>query len=1303
MKTQEIVTLVVKSEGVGKVTVDFDKMAKGIKQIELEARDAKGAIGILKDENKQLGDSIKREEKNIKAYARSLKELAADGDVSSSKVKAFHSLMETAKNRIIGYKAQMDKNNESIKQSGYMQEYLARNTKITDMTMNQLSKRAEYLRGKLNSTSKSLKPEEWKKYNNELIKVEAQQKKVAVGGEQVKNRFDSIGNTIKKVLPLMIAYGALRMFQNAIQDAKEFIKKSIEVAGKAEGVMRAFNKLNDPNLLSTLRRETKGLISDLNLMQSAVRADKFGIPVNDLAKYLKFAQQRAQETGQSVDYLAESIINGIGRKSKLVIDNLGISAAQLNDEIKKGASFAQAVTKIVDQELAKQGDLTLTTADKAQQAAVKWENAQLKVGNKLKWLGDMWSKFSGDVADAVADMAGETRTASQVYDDQVSKVASLQTETYELARRYDTLKSKTKLSKEEHQELNGIMKTLSGVIPGIITEFDQYGNILSINTSKVYGYIEAERARLKLVNKDAVESYEKQAETARKELAVYKERYEFLKSSREAVVKLYGEEYYSDQLKAAEKRIAEHGDVIKGAEAQIRYLLGKSNEDFVNNKIEEGKIRDKFNAMTEEQLKSWIKMHEKAAERVDEIQGKFVRKIEGTGVIMNTALGKTKALLDAFEKGDTSGISLQKQMELAKSALANNFGGGYGEGGKGEKESKILARQKEELKSRLENLETAHKYELMEIKNNSIKKGLTEQEYQKQVLESDDKYYSARIGVYDKFVKDFNVTNKKFNEDIKAGRADTEAKQFDLLPQFDANKLAEAERARDISLQILQTWVDGEKKTLEERNLGEEQRARELELIDIAETETRLAILQKYGMDVEALELQNGRIKAEAVKKASAETVKAEAEAEAKRNALIRADAEKNYSIRSGYGLASQEENKSREQRVLQDELKNGTIDYETYQKLLTQLNKKYEDERLQIKEQYGLASVSELYNMELENLKLQHEQGLLSEEEFEEAKFRLKMEYGAKWVEKYRLLQTSASDMVSALMEAETAKLDAEYDVRIEAAKGNAEEVERLENEKAQKKLDIEKKYADVQFAVKASEIIANTAVAIMTGYAQLGPIAGSVAAAMLAVTGAAQLIAANAERQKVKNMTLGGSSSDSNTQYQRINTPGLEEGGYIDVERAQDGKPFTAIYDPDKRGFVDKPTVLVGEGPAGESMEWVAGGSLVKNPTARPIIDLMDKAQTSGQASTIDMNRLIRARMAGFDTGGFISAPAASPGNNTSRSGSSAAVPDYRDILMEIYTFLRDNRLKAEINYQDFKTTEQIMSDYESFGNKY
>lgn len=140
-------------------------------------------------------------------------------------------------------------------------------------------------------------------------------------------------------------------------------------------------------------------------------------------------------------------------------------------------------------------------------------------------------------------------------------------------------------------------------------------------------------------------------------------------------------------------------------------------------------------------------------------------------------------------------------------------------------------------------------------------------------------------------------------------------------------------------------------------------------------------------------------------------------------------------------------------------------------------------------------------------------------------------------------------SSAFSTFEQIEKDNVEAKYNAEIAAAEGNSEEIERLEQEKAQKKLDIEKKYADIQFAIKASEIIANTALAIVMALGQLGPIAGPIAAGLMGAIGAVQLAAANAERQKVKSMTLEGSGKSSAVpSAERVvnNSSGYSEGGY-------------------------------------------------------------------------------------------------------------------------------------------------------------
>lgn len=279
---------------------------------------------------------------------------------------------------------------------------------------------------------------------------------------------------------------------------------------------------------------------------------------------------------------------------------------------------------------------------------------------------------------------------------------------------------------------------------------------------------------------------------------------------------------------------------------------------------------------------------------------------------------------------------------------------------------------------------------------------------------------------------------------------------------------------------------------------------------------------------------------------------------------------------------------------------------------------------------------------------------------------------------------------------------VEAKYDAEIEAAQGNEEKIEQLEQEKAQKKLDIEKKYADVQFAIKASQIIANTALAVMMALGQLGPIAGPIAAAVMSATGVVELAAANAERDKVKNMTLSGSSSSGSAAGARVAT-GRQEGGKIDVRRAQDGKLFpNSDYDPDARGFIDHPTVIVGEGPSGQSKEWVASNAAVENPTVAPILDILDKSQQAGNIRTLDLNQAIRARMAGYASGGSISSTSSTPDPVPTGNSGAALPPELMEKLARSIIHLDEYGVPASVVLSDIERKTDLRNRARAIGSK-
>ena len=346
--------------------------------------------------------------------------------------------------------------------------------------------------------------------------------------------------------------------------------------------------------------------------------------------------------------------------------------------------------------------------------------------------------------------------------------------------------------------------------------------------------------------------------------------------------------------------------------------------------------------------------------------------------------------------------------------------------------------------------------------------------------------------------------------------------------------------------------------------------------------------------------------------------------------------------------------------------------------------------------EWYENTTLDDLANQE-EKLRQLHEAEEISDAEFQE---RLKELRKNGWMAWFNEFQGLVSNAVSALQDAELANVDAKYDAEIEAARKAGKDTTELEQKKADEQLKIQKKYADINFAVKCSEIIANTAVSIMKALSELGPIAGPIAAALMGVTGAAQLAVAKAERDKVKKMTLNGASSAS-ASGARVAT-GLEDGGYVDVERRQDGRAFLAKYDPKKRGYVDRPTVIVGEGPAGQSKEWVASNAAVENPTVRPVLDVLDRAQRAGTVRTLDLGKVL-LQQRGLASGGSVGTiPAASSGVSGQAGVSSPADRQLTQRLVDVLERMEHNGIPALVGLDELEARQQLRDNARKIGSK-
>lgn len=174
--------------------------------------------------------------------------------------------------------------------------------------------------------------------------------------------------------------------------------------------------------------------------------------------------------------------------------------------------------------------------------------------------------------------------------------------------------------------------------------------------------------------------------------------------------------------------------------------------------------------------------------------------------------------------------------------------------------------------------------------------------------------------------------------------------------------------------------------------------------------------------------------------------------------------------------------------------------------------------------------------------------------------------------------------------------------------------QVEQMDAEYDAYQEELALKQAKRDKALNLTQAIINTALSVTSTIAQLGATPWGIAAAAIAAAMGAAEIAIIASQPV---------------------TSGAEEGGYIGVKRRQDGKSFNARLNPDARGFVSSPTVIVGE----NGSEYVIPHEALENPTLLPIISTMETARRNGKLRSLNFNAVYPATaMPGRVSGGFI-----------------------------------------------------------------
>lgn len=315
------------------------------------------------------------------------------------------------------------------------------------------------------------------------IQIAANTAQFNTGLKSAQSQFSTFTSGVTKAAGAIgVAFG--------IQQIASFTAEISKLAGEVEGVKAAFDRLPDSiELMNRLRAATGGTVSELGLMKRAVQAANFGISLQALPKLLEFATLRAQQTGQSVDYLVDSIVTGIGRKSKLILDNLGISAVQLNEAlggvttgVASIGDVADAVGRIADENLNNMAGFAENAATKFQRLEAAWENFKASLGSTptgvfstiIKATTDVLNNF-GTTADRVGVTIRDLASRIALDFDTESTIASLRNLRSELGAPFDfsmeRLRDEFKLTDEQAAKLKNILDQLN-------TEFTEQERIV---------------------------------------------------------------------------------------------------------------------------------------------------------------------------------------------------------------------------------------------------------------------------------------------------------------------------------------------------------------------------------------------------------------------------------------------------------------------------------------------------------------------------------------------------------------------------------------------------------------------------------------------------------------------------------------------------------------------------------------------------------------------------------------------------------------------------------------------------------
>jgi len=240
----------------------------------------------------------------------------------------------------------------------------------------------------------------------------------------INKSFDTMVDRVAKgslaLAGFSVAIGKLSLDASVVGDLRKAFSSLAESQGRdADEMLRKIKEL------------TAGTISETDIIKQANNALLLGLPIDKFGEMVNIARGASRATGESMEFMLQSITTGLGRQSKLILDNLGIvfnleeaydsyaktigtTADKLSDAEKQQAFINTAIERGTEN-LERMGGIQPTVTDKWAKLRAQFKDNSVELGSNLIPLFEIFIDTIQDTGDAFASILGSD-SASEFFE-----------------------------------------------------------------------------------------------------------------------------------------------------------------------------------------------------------------------------------------------------------------------------------------------------------------------------------------------------------------------------------------------------------------------------------------------------------------------------------------------------------------------------------------------------------------------------------------------------------------------------------------------------------------------------------------------------------------------------------------------------------------------------------------------------------------------------------------------------------------------------------------------------------------------